>query len=554
MSSGMSNEQDIESMKMDPPQQSLNKKRNLLLCVGSLAVVALTIGLSVGLTRGKGEERGNVQEPTKLNKQDFSRSSSFIDQACSMGNRVMSDSTTGNSTGNMFESTVNAFCETECEVAQCCDPFSSDDSSCVSSQASLASCVAYAKCQVEGYPAALDLPTMCSMEQISENSTACAEACDAATCCFADDVNDQCFPEMFMMCMDYAPCQNLRVNTMLPVAPHNLDEICSNTDKEQCKNICDAASCCVDDPGNEDNCFSTNFITCTSYAACGFLLLDLPNNKVPEPSNGTDFAEICSPSLLMSGQDGARDDCINTCEQAECCTASGVDMLNNCFFTDPFGCLEYATCSYLEVTGGSVPAAPENITELCSLENILDSSSGSDCADICEAPEASCCFEWTSADNCVDDGNAYACGTYYPCLSMLLSSGEVGNLQSPNEAIDEKCSLDSVQENSTACEELCEPAVCCTSIDDNCFFNNADVCGKYIVNCANLVVPTGDLEAAEPPENIGDICSPFSFITGRSQECSDLCVQASPCCTEMGDESCLLNSPTQCAKWALYCI
>jgi len=522
-------------------QRRSNKKRNVIISVSLLAVVALTIGLSVGLTRPKGDSNqesvSTNQEPVAIStKTSFSRSSSFIDTICSIEN---------NST------VVNEACEVECQEAQCCDPFDKD-SSCVSSNRALASCVAYAKCQLSGDPAPTNLPEICSMDALKTgDSTACTDACAAASCCYTDADDEKCHADKFLMCMDYAPCQNLRVNMAVPAAPSNLDEICEADDKTECQNACDAASCCIDDPMNGDNCFASDFITCASYASCGFLVMDIINNEVPQPPTETD---ICDPTLLTS-EDG-RDQCTNNCLAAECCTASGSDIMNNCFLSDPFGCLEYSSCAYLDATGGSVPVAPDSIKNVCKLQNILSSSDGrSDCDAICSAPEASCCFEWSYNETCATGDNAYACGTYWPCASLLLAFGGEGNLASPDESIKDKCTYDQVKENRTECENICEPAACCksTSDDDNCFYENANVCAEYVFHCNTLFLPMGDVEAPEPPENINDVCGLLSFF-GKSQECEDLCTGKPSCCTEtMGDENCLVNSPEQCAKWLLYC-
>lgn len=529
-----------ESHHMDQQPSSKTKKRNLIVAVSALAVISLIIGLSVGLTRSKGGDSSSSNNNDKKDgpaiassKVSFSRSSSFINSICANAD---SSST----------------CEVECDDAKCCDPL--NNGNCVSTDedgGALASCVAYAKCQLSGDPAPLDLPQICSMDSLKVDSTACQDACADASCCFSED--DTCHADKFLMCMDYAPCQNLRNTTALPAAPSNLDEICQLEDSTQCKDLCDSASCCID-TDLDKNCFASDFVSCASYASCGFLVLDQMNTQVPKPPAGTNISDICDPTLLTN--EDARKTCSDTCQQADCCTESGSDILKNCFLSDPFGCLEYSQCAYLDVTGGDVPTAPVEIKQVCTPQNILSSSQGrEDCDAICSAPEVSCCFDWSYNGTCATGENAYACSTYYPCASLFLAFGGDGNLTSPDESIADICSYNQVKEDRTACENICEPASCCKSKDDekNCFYENPNVCAEYAFHCGTLFLPMGNVEAPEPPANIDEVCGPLSFF-GKSQECEDLCAGKPACCTELtGDESCLTNSPEQCAKWLVNC-
>jgi len=531
-----------ESIRIDHPSAPKGK-RNLLIGFGAIAVIGLTVGLAVGLTQGGGNDDAPPAKAVAV-KPQFARTSSFINEICSKVERR--DLVELGDTGKDI---VDAVCEEECEVAKCCDPLSSDES-CIGSDTSLASCIAYAKCQKKEDPAPLNLPEICSVEQLAVDSSACETACAPANCCSADMEDDRCLLDKFMMCIDYAPCQNLRKEKKVTVAPSNLDEICKDGG-DDCKNICDAASCCADDPVNGDNCFQTDFISCASHAACGFLLLDIPNNKVATPAVKSELEAKCNPTVLTSG---SRDQCVDACAPAECCTASGSNIMNNCFMTDPFGCLDYKRCSYLSATGGSVPVAPDNISEVCTLNNIINNDSKA-CSDICQTPEASCCYEWAPSKNCVADGNAYACSTYYPCASLIASLIDTdGSLESPDPSISVKCSSSAIEADDSDCKDLCEPASCCKSMDDNCFFENAKVCTEYGAYCANLLTPRGEVKAPTPPEDLSEICPlGSSFLGGKSDECDDVCETAS-CCKKIGEGSCALNSSTECAEWLLYCI
>lgn len=213
----------------------------------------------------------------------------------------------------------------------------------------LRGCMSYAKCQVmtgqiDAAPG--NLPDLCAMEQLDKDPEACKALCRPLNCCYSIE-SDNCLAEKFDLCMDYAPCQNLRAldgGEVLPTAPRTLDFDCF-WQQPACTETCELAEDC----GNPSSgVFQLNFMSCLTYAPCNNVTL---TNIVV----GEQFNTVQKPPKDIIYACNARDEpvlepteltCEEYCAEAACCWSS--DPAINCFFEDPLGCMAWeAQCQVL---------------------------------------------------------------------------------------------------------------------------------------------------------------------------------------------------------------
>jgi len=205
----------------------------------------------------------------------------------------------------------------------------------------LAGCLRYSKCQsltelVD--PAPATLPVLCSDAGLERDRTTCEDVCSPVQCCFSED--DSCRGQNLDICMDYAPCQNLREgDRILESAPNDLDRNCMFGTID-CIQACKKAECCNLDYTDEDgngSCFQENFLSCLTYAPC---------NNVTETSIAVEPLFNFLPSMpaeimLACGEKrtDTPDTCLGYCEAAQCCYSN--DPAKNCFGKDPLGCVAW---------------------------------------------------------------------------------------------------------------------------------------------------------------------------------------------------------------------
>ena len=458
-----------------PPQEdstARNGRRKFSIIILALIVVlvlGLALGLGIGLTRDEDEDEVESM---------FTRSSSYIREVCS-------------------DESLRDLCVKECKPAECCKLHPLDrNETCLSNSKTLGSCVAYSACHVVLYSdggangledaahriiletdgledlepptttvAPFDLYDTCSPESLASNHTACEDVCEIATCCMPNNYAD-CQASHFLKCLDYASCQNLdqiATDRLLP-APPNLDELClsdEESDRDQCEALCLKAACCESD--GEEGCFESDFLSCITYAWCLVLALPIPNSEVqPAPA---DLHETCSLASILDSTDD-RAACKDACDVASCCGSD--NETENCFLTDPLGCVDYAQCGLLLLTGGDVPLPPETISSACSWETISSGpNAGEDCAAICE--ESLCCWE-DGEENCYGDGNFFACSQYLICSHLLFEGGSV---ESPPEDLADVCAWSNLdtEEGFNQCRAACSDGFCCVNRTEegNCF-------------------------------------------------------------------------------------
>ena len=447
----------------------MTRREYMFAGISVIALIGLAVGLGVALSppnhsTNSGNDSTSTAPPFGASESVFTETKEYIDNVCSS-----EDSLT--------------LCRLVCAPADCCTVGGDgDNDSCFPEQAS--SCLEYAKCHAVltdfAPPAPQNLHDVCSRSDLDD----CRDACQAVTCCFENDSavgESSCRATQLLTCLDYAPCQVLRNYTNVPpFDTEQLLQMCALSEdgtaaSEECEVACQDASCCWN-----GNCLETDLINCLTYAPCDELVLPSPNTKVDVPTSN--IQQVCSVESIF--QQDSYQECRELCDKASCCT----DATDNCILDDPLGCLMYEPCNILPLVGGSVPPPPDNLRKICNGVDDLDSGALQTCIDSCE-PAACCVAE--GDDNCVDDGNAWACSMYGICEPVYALSG--GSVQSPPSTLSQFCSSSNLStvEGYTACASLCEPAACCNSLgSDNCMLENISTCGEWNIGGCYLLTST----------------------------------------------------------------
>jgi hypothetical protein len=219
-------------------------------------------------------------------------------------------------------------------------------------------CMSYAKCQAlvgQADPAPANLPDMCSLERLAKDDGGCKDLCSKLDCCYSLD-SDNCMADKFDLCMDYAPCQNLRsldkriTDTgykILETAPRTLDYDCF-WQQPGCNEACAAAKCCSAESGGAPSCLHFDFMACLTYSPCTGVTdvnITIPKqfSKVGKPPK--DIVYACNKNKEAVLQPTPKN-CESYCAEAQCCFDQ--DAAKNCFQEDPLGCLAWeAQCQVL---------------------------------------------------------------------------------------------------------------------------------------------------------------------------------------------------------------
>lgn len=204
-------------------------------------------------------------------------------------------------------------------------------------------CMSYSKCQALGGlidPAPGTLPILCAADALVKDPDSCAAACRRARCCWAEP-GDNCLARNFDICMDYAPCQNLRSTEdfIVETAPDDLDRACL-WELPECFETCEKAKCCGDP---ESTCFRNNFMACLTYAPCTNVT-GTPVNITVTPM----YSNVAEPPVELKSACNADNEpilqevdktCNEYCEESACCRDT--DQSKNCFHLDPLGCIQW---------------------------------------------------------------------------------------------------------------------------------------------------------------------------------------------------------------------
>ena len=212
----------------------------------------------------------------------------------------------------------------------------------------LRGCAAYGKCSALKNlldPAPATLPYLCSEEGLAQDEQTCPDACRKVACCF-DESGLSCLNDNFDVCMDYAPCQNLRKplnpdRHIVPVAPDDIDRVCY-WKLPQCYEYCEQARCCMDP---NSRCLQENFLACLSYAACE----DSTDVNITVPPMYSVVPQAPAELIYACGEREPENEevieliqpesCPEYCEQVACCYQH--NPADNCFHKDPLGCLAW---------------------------------------------------------------------------------------------------------------------------------------------------------------------------------------------------------------------
>jgi hypothetical protein len=207
-------------------------------------------------------------------------------------------------------------------------------------------CMSYAKCQAIGGqadPAPSTLPEICSLEQLEKDPEGCHDLCRKVECCYSAN-SDNCLAQKFDICMDYAPCQNLRPYVTVETAPRTLDYDCY-WQQIGCFQTCEKAECCGQPMSS---CFRDNFLSCLTYAPCTAvtttkITIQPQFNYLPQPPAELIYACNAHKETVLEPTPKT---CAEYCEAAACCWNGNQD--ENCFHNDPLGCIAWeAQCQML---------------------------------------------------------------------------------------------------------------------------------------------------------------------------------------------------------------
>ena len=236
-----------------------------------------------------------------------------------------------------------SICQATCAAFSCCDPFLPEEESCFHTNRE--GCIAYARCHIltaggkDAPPA--NLASICSPQNIARDATPCELQCSTVECCYSQE--NSCMATDFYACLDYSPCQNLRLDLEVPLPRLDiLEQLCvpgvvaTAREQEACDDECEPASCCWDP---DASCLESNFFTCLQYGRCDKLELPPPGQSVSPPNvpNGS-IDNSCSTFNFEEDPTA----CQSACAFGDCCSEE-LDV-SDCFNEDPLGCLEYSPC------------------------------------------------------------------------------------------------------------------------------------------------------------------------------------------------------------------
>jgi len=240
--------------------------------------------------------------------------------------------------------------------------------------------------------------------------------------------------------------------------------------------------------------------------------------------------ETVEGSLCPLGQETS-DDCINTCEDFDCCDPT---LQNSCFLWNPDGCFNYKRC---HATSSGIEIPPSDLADICTPAAVAADRGA--CETAC-APTACC---WESDVTCYD--KIYTCLDYSPCQNLRADS------RVPAATIEVEKSCDTAVTGSvtqrSACEEACEPAECCwDSGDDGCLETDFLSCLTYNP-CKKLYFPIIATTVRLPPATIPEDCSVSLINSGSTEKCKTSC-SAGTCCFD-AEGSCFNQDPLACLAY-----
>ncbi|CAB9514969.1 expressed unknown protein [Seminavis robusta] len=389
---------------------------------------------------------------------------------------------------------------------------------------------------------------------------------------------------------------------VLPFAPSNLKELCQLTNLKtfqgvlDCREPCMRAACCWEkgERGQQPVCWESHPLECAPYESCVNLLQagteqrpdgtgGRPTSTVPRAPDGV---SACRPETINSVDQVLL--CENACRVGECCWKTGSGSQQKCH-TDP-NCDDYKPCQVLNQGGSAagsgtgtsvvstssaenIPAAPINLSEVCSQQSVQACESA--CA------KASCC--WKLATNSYEGplgetitesvlgscAHETVCDGYKPCKDMpadaQASSSATGSTSAASTSAGSNTNFQNVAiptapSNLAAtctaslegsCATQCYKAPCCWQLQTHAFTgplgeivtesvlgacSHREECAGY-EPCKALPKksqPGGTPAPTAAPANVAEQQTNLEAVCGASLEgvCTDTCNQAQ-CCWKM---------------------
>jgi len=334
-------------------------------CIGLmfLIFIGISVGLSIMIDKVFfKEDEDNGPEAFVFNESDhtFTRDKSYIDTACN---------------GKTVDQDGGLKCKEACQPAhkECCEMFRPNDIEDFSTTSltpeddpdmantdpskwepgfencnlstETQGCVSYAKCIAsEGIdPSPAALTAYCTEPRLTEDPETCEDICRDNRCCYAQEDSLHCRADKLTVCLDYSPCQNLRIGPIVKVAPRELDQYCFY-ETQECEDYCKEAECCnLDHPGG--SCFKENFVSCLTYAACNLSNFTKTRITVKEQFSVVPKVPKELDSACNERKNTVQEQTSQSCEQycyegpAACCFSPS--PADNCFNDDPLGCLAW---------------------------------------------------------------------------------------------------------------------------------------------------------------------------------------------------------------------
>lgn len=417
-------------------------------------------------------------------------------------------------------------CSEFCQPAECCWK----SGKCTHDQS--VTCKGYAACapllgDIPDAPANLDQVCRKDLVDTAAGMAGCQSLCDPGACCWRTGACLGMHPET---CEGYIPCAIIMSNdqpttsapSKVPEAPELIKETCTHSnvasaDGEMlCADICKVAECCW----KTGACLSTQPDICEGYVPCAALL---DYNQPNEGSSSTvaaaspDVQSECTKEGVATAN--GRASCAAACKQAECCWKSG-----SCLGINADTCEGYSPCTVL-LDDSISAAAPADLTEVCSRDNIETAIGAAACEAICEA--ADCCWK---VGNCIA-AQSDICEGYVPCA--VLNENMPVTMPTAPSFLKDVCTQEKVQnvEGQILCQDACKVAECCWNTG-TCLSTYPDQCEGY-VPCAVLTTDDeGTTTATIPkaPSYLETVCG--SEIAGdevHGHLCVNACYRATCC-------------------------
>ena len=406
-----------------------------------------------------------------------------------------------------------------------------------------------------------DIATTCDPTTVATNKVQamqCREVCKKAQCClFEAQLPQSCLLGNNLKCMEYqrhcgAIFGNPDESTYdVQTAPPDISQVCSPVSlateqgMEKCQNTCTPAQCCYD--WSVASCGTDK--DCASFAPCLNLQAMTQNHDSVEEV----VDKLCTPEEVVKKENRA--ECLSVCLQHTCCWDNYGEP---CPPEIEGSCRYYTGCKFLHNNSSNpaipiVPldAAPKNLQDLCAQSDTTDCKTYCNKATCCEIPqylEGSCLYG--NHDKCL----RYALG----CSVLTIGDGENATVQ-VNEAPPDLipyCSVESLANSygRQKCQELCDPAKCCWSLD----LEVGESCRDQS-NCLGyspcMILRSGFTENDENTdygieEDVSKTCTNALISTPQGMAaCQAVCSQHTCCWDVLDDATEMCWGNTTCAQY-----